>query len=72
MTWDLDKAFVQGKVMPDGVLPTLLVVAVVREVLQKETFEEVMSTCIASTLQPLSGALKYGCLSFMYNKQNET
>ena len=37
MTRDLDKAFVEGQVVPDGVLPALLVVAVIWKVLLKES-----------------------------------
>ena len=40
MAWDLDKALVQGQVVSDRVLPALFVVAVVRKILQKESFKE--------------------------------
>lgn len=40
---DLDEAFVEGEVVSDGVLPALLVVAVVRKVLHDELVDAVQS-----------------------------
>lgn len=36
MAWDFDEAFVEGEIVSDGVLPSLLVLAVVRKVLHNE------------------------------------
>lgn len=37
MTGNLDEAFVQGQVVPDRVLPALLVVAVIGKILYKKS-----------------------------------
>lgn len=37
MARDFHETFVEGEVVSDGVLPTLLVITIVRKILQKET-----------------------------------
>lgn len=37
MTRDFHETFVEGEVVSDGVLPTLLVITIVRKILQKKT-----------------------------------
>lgn len=37
MARDFHETFVEGEVMSDGVLPTLLVITIVRKILQKKT-----------------------------------
>lgn len=40
MSRNLDKALVQGQVVSDGVLPPLLVIAIIWKILQKKSVEQ--------------------------------
>ena len=57
MPGDLDEALVEAEVVPDGVLPALLVAPVVREVLDDKFVDAVQG-------QALLGALKDGVKYF--------